>query len=220
MGRGYPDAPRVVVFEATSDERADGATRDSRRTQTILGGGAVPAPHHSAGSTSASSTGMAKMPRRQFARMERSPFCENWAWGRDAPPPRRLTPTQPRQQPAPRLAPGGAPPIFPWPRRPLESTSKPGQPITKNEYWTEKLRKTSRAAGGQADDAPVRRLVARASAPANTRQPEQLGYLRDSRRRYTIGAGHRISPARQSLRTIGLLVAGRSSHRASVTRVA
>ena len=36
---------------------------------------------------------------------ERSPFCENWAWGRDAPPPRRLTPTQPRQQPAPRLAP-------------------------------------------------------------------------------------------------------------------
>ena len=215
----------VVVFEATSEERAYGVTRDSRRTQTILGCGACrPGAasfrrQHLGVVDRHGEHGLAETPVRKDGE-ERSPFCENWAWGTDAPPPRRLTLPSRGSDRRPASPPGGAPPISPWPRRPPESTSKPGQPISENERWTEKLRKTGRAARGRADHAPVRRLVARASTPGNTRQPEQLGYLRDCMRRYTICAGRGISPARRSIRTIGLVVAGRSSHGASVTRVA
>jgi hypothetical protein len=44
----------------------------------------------------------------RFARFgeERSPFCENRAWGTDAPPAAAPAPNPLRQEPAPRLAPG------------------------------------------------------------------------------------------------------------------
>jgi hypothetical protein len=185
----------VVVFEATSNG-ADGAMRD------------LPVRRRSSAAEPSRCRIIPPAASRRSRPARRRWPCRDasWqGWGGKVPILRELgsgkgCPSAAASNPYPAAAATGAPPrpqagrlLSPHPRRPAESTSKPGQPINRNERWTEKLRTTGRAARGQTDHAPVKRLVARASAPGNTRQPEQLGYLRDCMRRYTIRAGRGIS---------------------------
>ena len=97
----------IVVFEATSND-ADDVTRDSRRTQTILGcgarrpGAASFRRQHLGVVDRHGEHGLPETPARKNGE-ERSPICENWALGNGCPS--AATPN-----PYPAAAATGAPP--------------------------------------------------------------------------------------------------------------
>ena len=100
----------VVVFEATSEERAYGVTRDSRRTQTILGCGAFRPRaasfrrQHLGVVDRHGEHGLAETPVRKDG--QKDPHFARIGLGERMPLRRGAsTLPQPRQRPAPRLAP-------------------------------------------------------------------------------------------------------------------